>query len=809
MIGTKVYNESMLRQIEGLRLSQRLRQLREAYFSAVPRVCGESPRLAMESYKESEGEHIELRRAKALKRVLEGIPVTIHEGELTVGSLTRFLRGAYPSIMWDAEYLSEVAGDGKSTFGSPEIRGTVSDEDWKACVEAMAYFKGKTPAELVRKTRREVMGAWYDDVVEAKGTHPYEELPQELGVPMFDKVISKGLRGMREEAQRGIQRFVERQEQDPEKLYFWQAVVIACEGVTALAGRYAQLALEMAGREENPTRRRELQEIAAVCNWVPENPARTFHEAIQSLRLMCLGLLCEGGCLGNHVGRLDQYLYPFFKRDMEQGRLTPAMAGELIGDLLSFLARGEMVRTKFWREHSQVTMIQHVTLGGMTRDGEDASNELTYLILHMMGLMGYAQPQASLRWHKGAPRRILMKGLETNRKVGGIPMYLSDNHIIAYLAERGTTLEAARDYAMLGCSQPVAEPQRHYMKPVYMNQSLILDLALHNGVSPVTGKRIGPETGDPRTFGTFEEVLEAFKEQCEFATRRLLWAGGLAHRAESQLWRMPLLSALLPNCLDNGQDLYVGGNGAYPVWYAKDRGFVNAADSLAAIKKLVYDTGKLTMAELLEALDANFEGERGEEIRQMCLAAPKYGNDVDEVDYLLRDIAKFSASIIFSEKNAFGFPYAINRPGVGWHYVGGKGVGALPDGRKAKEILADGSLSPSQGLDRSGPTAVLKSALKADFNEAAVAILNMKMPITIVQSDEALNKVAGLTETFLGNGGIHIQYNFLNRDTLLEAKRQPERFKDLVVRVAGYSAYFVNLSPEVQDEIIRRTEQCL
>jgi formate C-acetyltransferase len=385
-------------------------------------------------------------------------------------------------------------------------------------------------------------------------------------------------------------------------------------------------------------------------------------------------------------------------------------------------------------------------------------------------------------------------------------MYSNDQHIVDTMVGWGVTLEEARDFVFHGCSQTVANPMRFY-RPYHVSAPFSLDLALHNGISTVSGKRIGLATGDPRSFKTFEEVYEAFKKQHEFILKRGMYLIRVFHRALLLRWRAPLTSALHYGCIERGAEYVAGGSGDYPLWYIKDRGLVDVGDSLMAIKKLMSEDKKLTMAELLEALDSNFQGERGEEIHHMCLAAPKYGNDVDEADYMVRDVAKFSASVIRSENNVFGWKYAVNRNGVAWHYAASKGVGALPNGRKVGEPFYDGSLSPMRGMDKDGPSAVLNSALKADYKEAAQSILNQKFSLDMVQSSEALDKVAMLTETFLRSGGSHIQYNFLDKQVLLEAKKHPERYRDLIVRVAGYSAYFVNLTSEVQDDIICRTEQ--
>ncbi|MFH1484881.1 MAG: pyruvate formate lyase family protein, partial [Chloroflexota bacterium] len=398
--------------------------------------------------------------------------------------------------------------------------------------------------------------------------------------------------------------------------------------------------------------------------------------------------------------------------------------------------------------------------------------------------------------------------LDTNQKVNGIPMYLNDKHITNYIHARGVPIEEARDWAIHGCSQPVSPLRGHYLG-MAINTVVPLDLALHDGVSPIAKKKIGIETGDPRTFDTFEKMYEAYCRQHEFVIRRLLRIQRLMHMASVQRYRMPFRSALDLASIRNGKSHLIGGSDSYPLWHMKDRALVDVADSLTAVKTLVFDDKRVSMAELLEAVDSDFAGDRGEEIRRMCLSAPKYGNDIEEADGMLRDIAKFSASVIVSEKNCFGYPYTINRNGVSWHYAAGKGVGAMPNGRKSGTPFADGSLSPMNGMDKHGPTAVLNSALNADFTDALVAILNQKFPLTLVKNPEAMQKVGALTTTFINNGGLHIQFNFVDRNVLLDAKKHPERYRDLVVRVAGYSAYFVNLTPEVQDEILSRTEQHL
>ncbi|MBI2857735.1 MAG: hypothetical protein HYX90_01545 [Chloroflexi bacterium] len=808
-------DQVLLRSIDGLQTSDRLARMRELYFTSQAGVASERVALAMEAWKETEGELPEQRQAKRVKKVLEGIPIVIHPGQLLVGSLTKYFRGASPCCDYDGSYLGQLMGEGKGqiSLGGPADKGNITDEDWRVLAEAARFFKGKTVADTIRETIRKVDGTWYDDVVEAGGTQHYaEQRPPFLAVPIWAQVRTRGLRGIIKEAEERIRDFKEKRELDSEKLDFWEAVIISCQATIDFARRYSQLAREMAAKEQDLTRRAELEEIARVCGWVPENPARTFHEALQGMVFVDLALWMEAG--GGHStsgwGLVDQELYPYFRSDLQEGRLTLDKAAELVGCLMTYTACREWVRALSWRGHIQKGAFGSLPVGGPAADGEDASNELSYLILHMAGLLRYAEPHIPFRWHKGSPRWLMLKAIDTNCKVkGGIPQFQNSEHIVDYWTKRGISLENARTWVSYGCANNVAGDARTGIHLSFHNAALPIDLVLHNGVASATGKRIGPETGDPRSFETFDQFYGAFKSQCEFMFRRVLWLDAHTDKIMAEQWRTPLASALAPRCLEKGKDFTRGGLPHYACWMKADRGIIPAADSLMAVKKLVFEEKKLTMGELIEVLDANFQGERGEKIRQMCLAAPKYGNDLDEPDEMVRDVAKLTASIICSEKNIFGWPYAVLRDGQAWHVANGKKLAALPNGRKAREPLVDGSLSPMHGMDTQGPTAMLKSALKADFREATAGVLNVKFPTSLFQSQETREKLVDLTERFLGAGGTYVQYNLLDRNDLLAAKRHPEKYRDLIVRVGGYSAYFVTLSPEVQDDIIRRTEQSL
>lgn len=795
--------------IDSIKNSDRLASLRKRFFDSLPGVAADRARLAMESWKETEAEPVERRHALKLKKILEGIPVVIFPHELLVGSATRYFRGGNPHPDYDGALLVNLMGEGHITLGGPEIIGIHSKEDWDTLMECSRFFKGKTAAEAVRRTRLSVLGTWYDDLADAGGVQRTEGYPQFVGVPDFGKILKRGLRGIISDCESQIQKFREQKGEDMEALAFWQSVVIVCEGTIALSRRYAECARVQAEAEANPDRRTELEDVARICDWVPENPARTFHEALQATVMVDLALTLESPPSGvTGWGLVDQEWYPYFKADMDCGRITLARAADLVGSAITYTARRERVAEITWRDHFQKGLVQSFAVGGLSRDGSrDVSNELTYLILHVAGNLAYAEPHIAIRWHRDTPRWLMRKAIETNRKArGGVPQFQNSEHVVGLLIETGVSPENARDWVGEGCSLAQPADQRTSMVPTYFNIALPVDLALHNGIASLTGKRVGPETGDPRQFKSFLEVYEAFKKQCEHMISGGIWQGNMAEKIKAEHWVAPLSSSMHPGPVEKGRDMARGGLAHYRDWIMKDRAVVAAADALLAVKRLVFDDKRITMNDLLEAVDSNFSGQRGEEVRRMCLAVPKYGNDIDEADFMVRDISKFTAAIIRSKKNIHGYPFAITRDGHSWHYANGKKLAALPSGRKAREPLPDGSLSPMQGMDTCGPTAVLNSALKADFKEAANGILNMKFAGHLFQNRETTEKIIDLVQGFFGAGGNYIQFNILDGEMLVEAKKHPELYRDLLVRVGGYSAYFVTLSPEVQDEIIRRTE---
>ena len=807
-------NKKLLSEIDGLELSASNMKWRAAMKAAEWSLCADRDKLAIKSWKETVGEDIQIRRAKLFKEVVENLPISILEFDQLAGRPTRKVIGCCAAIDVAGDYIPDLWDDTEVLGVTMDAAARVDRDTIETLRESVRTFSGPTAPEMTYKAWEAAMGAWPKQAEAAKLKDPSLDsaiFGQCTSTVNFKKILAVGLRGIINEAKGHIEKWHAESCTDIDRLYFWQSTVIVLEAAINLAHRYSALAAQMAEEEHDMTRASELREIAETCAKVPENPAESFHEALQSMAIIGVCKCLEHPPHANpHWGRGDQYLYPYFMNDIQSGKLTLKRAGQLLADLIGRWGTQTMVESASQKESHQINFCtNNMMLGGLNVEGEDMSNELSYLMLHMVGLLKLSSPTVCLRWNQKTPDWLMEKAIRTNLETrGGIPLFENDEKVIGSYVRDGIPLEEAVEWCGLGCIYPCL-PSRaeHYGAEgvAAFNMGALLHMTLHDGLD-INGVQTGLRTGDPRSFKSVDELYDAFMTQLKALVKKIFDLGAIARKVEPKYMRLPFLSSIsVQGCMDFGQDL-VDPMPDYSMYGISDRGIIDVADSLSAVKSLVFDKKVLTMDELLTALDSNFEGERGEEIRQLCLQQPKYGNDIEEVDELARRISADSAAAITSYDNSPFRNYIVAREGLAWHYYGGLGAGALPNGRKALEPLNDGALSPMRCCDKCGPTAVLHSALTAGFDDSYASVLNQKFSSTILQSPDSMHKLIDYTNAFMKAGGTHIQYNILDTEQLKDAKVHPEEYPDLIVRIGGFSAYFVQLSSDIQDDVINRSE---
>ncbi len=787
----------------GERINARITKLREDFLATIPHVCGERSHLFTEYWKRSEGESITIRRAKAFDYVLRKKGISIYDAELIVGSQTKYRRGGslYPEFCteWIEEELGQLASRETSRF-------SISAHDRDQIVGDLQFWKGRTVRNALLPLWKERWGDVIENGIKTRLAFNFDTpAPHGRQVVNFPTVLSKGLFGIIEEAQEQIAHHLVISHQDLHQRYFWESVIIACNAVIALARRYAALARKKAAEEADPVRKRELEVIAENCEQVPAKPAKTFHQALQSLWFTHLAVEIENNSWGYSPGRLDQYLYPFYKKDREEGRITREEAKELLGCLWIKFAEIELLHQGATAHLCQGSVFQNVTIGGQTEEGKDATNELSYFILEVEKAIKLSQPTLSLRYFDGLKEDFLFKCAEVIRSGGGKPAIFCDNYSISTLTHYGIPLEEARTYTPTGCVEMSIPHSSTLFFGGFLSVPKCLELALNNGKDPLTGIPLGPETGEPLTFKDFTELREAFKTQLEASAEWVINTMNTFFAPYPDLVPTPFNSALINDCIKEGKDINEGGVRHKKLLATFPIGMVTAGNSLCAFKKLVYEDKLVKMSEVLEALKVNFEGKQ--EIRKLLLNAPKYGNDDDYADETVNEVFKMIREAIYPHyTNPWGEPVAFAYLGVTAHYFHGQTTGATADGRLARTPFADGSLSAYPGTDFKGPTAVIKSASKMDHAPALATLFNLKFHPTALDDEERVRKFWSLVKTYAELGGYHIQFNVVDKETLLDAQCHPEHYKDLVVRLAGFSVFFVELSPQVQMEIISRTE---
>ena len=792
-------------------MNSRIQSLRDRFVGERPSVDITRARILTETYRQNVGVPLVSVWGKAMYRLFTELPIDIPPGELIVGSATVKPRAAqlFPEVQagWlDAEL------DIASTRAYDPLDISEGDKD-ELRRDILPFWQGRTIAErLFAQVPDDTAPLIYLNPGEwpTRSTgliDNYSLIQKGIGtvVPNYQKVLTLGVRGILDQVEEYAAALDMTDTDSVPKALFYDSARMALNGLVEMAGRYAALALEKAQSETDEARRAELMRIHEVCSHVPYNPPRDFYEAVQAFWFTHLAVRIELSGHSLSPGRLDQYMIPYLTTDKDREE-----ALELIESLfIKFSETMLFVNADTSKFYTGVPQWQNFNLGGRTVEGRDATNELSYICLEAMIDVRIVQPDISVRIHPDSPEAFVLKACELSRLGTGHPKFYNEDLISFSMGCKGISLDEARDFAIMGCVEPrVQGKEATHLTGGFINLPAALELALNNGVWRRTGKQVGLPTGDAREFTSFEQVYEAYKAQLAHLVRHMFVVNAIAETAYSELLCSPFLSSLTEGCVESGRPIQKGG-AAYNFGPAVNNiGIADTGDSLAAIKKLVFEEKRLTMDEVLTAIENDFEGYEG--VRTMLLhEAPKYGNDDDYVDDMTRAAAHVSNDEVMKYYNIFGGQAQSGNVGVNSHMSFGAVVGALPSGRKANLPLADNT-SPSQGNDHLGPTALARSVGKLDlapFRNGA--LLNLRLSPQSVVGPEGLRKMASFVRGLCDVGCWHAQFNLVNTRTLRDAQERPQEYTDLLVRVAGYSAYFTQLHEEVQEEIIRRTEHGL
>jgi len=783
-------------------MNQRIKKLREQSLSAKPRMTPERAKLVTDFYKSSGMEKfsVPVQRALLFKYILEHKTVCINPGELIVGE-----RGPAPKA---TPTYPEVTAHSLKDLRILDTREKTSfsiDDKTKKLYkeEIIPFWRGKSIRDRIF---REVSREWRD-AFEAGIFTEFMEQRAPGHTVLDDKIYKKGFLDFKKDIQNSIQNldFLE----DPEayaKREELKGMDICTDALIMYAERHAKKARELAKNEKDPKRTKELERIARNCSRVPAHPPRDFWEALQYYWFVHLGVIIEFNTWDSfNPGRLDQHLYPFYKAGLEKKTLSREKAKELLQAFwIKFNNQPAPPKVGVTAEESGTyTDFTLINTGGIRADGSDAVNELSFLILDVVEEMRILQPSSMVQISKKTPDRFLKRALKIVKTGFGQPSIFNTDAIVQELVRQGKSIEDARNGGASGCVETGAFGKENYNLTGYFNLTKVFEIMLNNGVDPRSRKEIGLKTGDPASFQSFEKLFEAFQKQVRHFVDIKVKGSNIIERLYAEYLPTPFLSILIDDCIANGKDYHDGG-ARYNTSYIQGVGMGTMTDVLASVKHNVFDQKHISMKGLLKALKDNFKG--NEPLRQRFLnKSPKYGNDDDYADKITRSIFKTYYETVSGRPNTKGGFYQINLLPTTVHVYFGKVVGAMPDGRKAAEPLSEG-ISPVQGSDRKGPTAVIQSAAKIDHLRTGGTLLNQKFTPHLLADEEGIDKLAHLIRSYFRLDGHHIQLNVVRADTLREAQKHPEKYRDLIVRVAGYSDYFVDVSVDLQNEIIKRTE---
>lgn len=794
---------------EWLHLSHRIARMRQTILTTQPEVCVERAVLTTKAYREHEQEQVVLKRAYLVKEVLENMSIYIEDDTLLVGNQAKKNRAAPIFPEYAMDWVIRELDDFEKRDGDAFY---ISEENKQVLREIYPYWKGRTLQDKGYASFPEQARLIYDNgVIRNEGNITSGDA--HLAVD-YEGVLQNGLVSFRLRAQKKLEELDYSDYESLKSSYFYRAVVLVIDAVETYAKRYAQLAERQAAQVPEG-RREELLEIARICRKVPMNPADTFHEALQSLWFVHLILQIESNGHSLSFGRLDQYLYPYYCTSTAQG-MSESECLELLENLwLKTLTINKIRSAAHSKYAAGSPMYQNVTIGGQTLQGESAVNKLTELTLASIAGTRLPQPNLTVRYFSAIEEPFLQDCIRVIRLGFGMPAFNNDEIIIPALVNQGVTLQDARNYSAIGCVE-VGVPGKWGYRCTgmsYLNFPKTLMIALNNGVDVLTGKQICRGVGRFVEMKSFEEVLAAWDNTARQLIRQGIILDTCADMVVEQEVPDILCSALVQDCLERGRHLKEGG-AHYDMVSQLQVGVANLGDSLAALKKCVFEDHSVTQEELWDALIHNFEGERGEAIRKILLAAPKYGNDIDYVDELTVRGYDTYLDEIKNYKNTrygrgpIGGGFFAGTSSVASNVPQGAGTCATPDGRHSGDPLAEGC-SPTHAADKNGPTSVFKSVSKLKTQQIVGGVLlNQKLTPQILDQEENRLKLSLLIRTFFDDlKGFHVQYNVVSKQTLLDAQAHPERHADLIVRVAGYSAFFTVLSRQTQNDIIARTEQ--
>ncbi|MGI5971652.1 MAG: glycyl radical protein [Oscillospiraceae bacterium] len=781
--------------------NSRIKLLRERMLR-MPEICTERAYYLTESYRQTEGEPEAVRRALALRNILSKMTVRILDGELLAGLPTSKIRGGSltPELnsRWYANELDEISVREWDRFAP------ISEEDKRRITEICRYWEGKSLCDkwhcmIPEEAKR------YNNIIQVGGAFCGNN--QNFGHISVDyeKVLKFGLSGIRDEVRKELSSVDISDVEGLNKYQYLRAVLISLDAAIMFARRYADLAADMAEKEPDTQRRAELKKLAEICAKVPVYPAESFYEAVQAVCMTYVIIMIEGPGTGIGYLRADQYLYPYYKKDIEEGRITDEEVRELIACLYiklnsSVIPYSSEVVSAF----CGFALSANITLGGLTEDGRDAVNELSRLFLEAEEMTALIAEDIVIRVSHKTPEDFLKKACILASKLRGKLKFVGDETIITQLMAEGRPLRLARGYAITGCNTPTLPGHSLDTPGGIINLPLFLELALNDGVMRMRGEQIGARTGDPRLFNSYEQLWDAFIKQAE----ALIPICSVFKNADKQLYaqyaQLPFQSALLNGPCRRGRDLTDGGTD-YISYSMSLAGAPNVGDALAAVRKTVFEDKELTMSEVVDALDRNFEG--CERVKKLLERAPKFGNNDSYVDDIVNRVLKECGAIATRKKGFAGANSGVAAASITANIGLGEIVGATPDGRKAGEPISEGGISPHQGRNVSGPTSTMMSVAHLDHsNFTNGSVLNMRFDSGLLKDDRDFTRFARLVRTFLEEGGFLVQFNFISTETLLDAQRNPDKYRDLLVRVATFTSYFVELSPPLQNDIINRLE---